>query len=77
MDDEYVAVSGSLTDGEILSAADTNEKSNDEGEDDTSEPLAEVSVKEARESTVLQYFIYVPIHSTRSPKEHLQLCTRI
>ncbi|KAK9729014.1 hypothetical protein QE152_g16928 [Popillia japonica] len=46
--DEDVAVSGSLTDGEILSATDTNENSNDEDEDDTSEPLAEVSVKEAR-----------------------------
>lgn len=45
--DEDVAVSGSLTDGEILSATDTNEKSNDEDEDDTSESLAEVSVKEA------------------------------
>lgn len=48
--DEDVAVSGTLTDGEILSATDTNEKSNDEDEDDTSEPLAEVSVKEARSS---------------------------
>ncbi|KAL4709481.1 hypothetical protein ACJJTC_012818 [Scirpophaga incertulas] len=46
--DENVAVSGSLTDGEILSATDT--QSNDEDEDDTSEPLAEVSVKEARSS---------------------------
>ncbi|GBP97961.1 hypothetical protein EVAR_100872_1 [Eumeta japonica] len=46
--DEDVAVSGSLTDGEILSATDTNEKSNDEDEDDISKPLAEVSVKEAR-----------------------------
>ncbi|GBP24491.1 Sorting nexin-13 [Eumeta japonica] len=40
--DEDVAVSGSLTDGEILSATDMNEKSNDKGEDDISEPLAEV-----------------------------------
>ncbi|XP_054726293.1 tigger transposable element-derived protein 6-like [Anastrepha obliqua] len=46
--DEDVAVSGSLTDGEILSATDTNVKSNDE--DDTSERLAEVSVKVARAS---------------------------
>ena len=43
-----VAVSGLLTDGEILSATDTNEKSTDGDEDDTSEPLAEVLVKEAR-----------------------------
>ncbi|KAF5307889.1 hypothetical protein FQR65_LT06456 [Abscondita terminalis] len=35
-----------LTDGQILSATDTNEKNNDE--DDISKPLAEVSVKEAR-----------------------------
>lgn len=55
--DKDVAVSGSLTDGEILSAADTNENSNDEDEDDTSEPLAEVSVKEARASLdILQSF---------------------
>ena len=47
--DEDVAVSGLLTDCEILSATDTNEKSNDEDEDDTSEPLAEV-VKEGRSS---------------------------
>ena len=47
--DKDVAVLGSLTDGEILSATDTNEKSNDEDEDDTSEPLAEV-VKEGRSS---------------------------
>lgn len=47
--DQDVAVSGSLTDSEILSATDTNEKSNDD-EGDTSEPLAEVSVKEARSS---------------------------
>ena len=46
--DEDVAVSGLLTDGKILSATDTNEKSNDEDKDDTSEPLAEVSVKESR-----------------------------
>lgn len=46
--DKDVAVSGSLTDGEILSATDT--KSSDEDEDDTSEPLAEVSGKEARSS---------------------------
>uniref|UniRef100_A0A0A1WDP0 Tigger transposable element-derived protein 6 n=1 Tax=Zeugodacus cucurbitae TaxID=28588 RepID=A0A0A1WDP0_ZEUCU len=45
---ENVAVSGSLTDGEILSATDT--QSNNEDEDDTSEPLAQVSVKEARSS---------------------------
>lgn len=44
--DEDVAVSGSLTDNEILSATDPNE--NDEAENDTSEPLAEVSVKEAK-----------------------------
>ncbi|XP_054736673.1 tigger transposable element-derived protein 6-like [Anastrepha obliqua] len=47
---EDVAVSGSLTDGEILSATDTNEKSNDEDEDVTSEPLTEVSVQVARAS---------------------------
>ncbi|CAG5035874.1 unnamed protein product [Parnassius apollo] len=46
--DEDVAVSGSPTDGKTLSATDTNEKTNDEDEDDTSEPLAEVSNKEAR-----------------------------
>ncbi|XP_028035718.1 tigger transposable element-derived protein 6-like [Bombyx mandarina] len=45
--DDDVAVSCELTDGEILSATDTNEKSNDEDEDDTSEPLTEMSVKEA------------------------------
>ena len=38
--DEDVAVSGSLT--EILSATDTNEKSNYEGEDVISEPLVEI-----------------------------------
>lgn len=35
---------------EILTATDTNEKSNDEDEDDTSEPLTEVSLNEARSS---------------------------
>ena len=55
--DEGVAVSGALTDAEILCATDTNEKSNDEDEDDTSEPLTEVSGKEARSSfDILQRF---------------------
>ncbi|XP_053949343.1 uncharacterized protein LOC128857619 [Anastrepha ludens] len=47
--DEDDAISG-LTDGEILSASDTNEKGNDEDEDDTSEPLTAVLVKVARAS---------------------------
>lgn len=55
--DEDVAVSGSLTDNEILSATDANETSKDEDEDDTSESLADVSVQEARASfDILQSF---------------------
>lgn len=52
--DDGVAVSGLLTDGEILSV--TN-KINNEDEDDSSEPLPEVSIKEARSSlNALQSF---------------------
>lgn len=45
---KYVAVWGSLTDGEILYVIDTNEEGNVEDDNDTSESLAKVSIKEAR-----------------------------